>query len=268
MKKLIELMLALVFVISLCACGSGAQDPKDLSREQLEEMLEGKWLLSETDGEPVLTNAKSVYTFEDGKAYVSESLSAQKDADAVWGERLEAELKISGNKVTISYSVDEHAESVHEYVFLSITDNKFTAKHTGTVMEDGNEPQPFEHECSYVKINEDYSKDIIGTWEGRCTSEGSVFDDGKVHRWEYKEGGAYVFYLKEGDNWVPTDDAISEYFVDGDLLCTRWSEGEIENREWWEIAINGDKMSWTSTREGEDGKRFTATFEMKKVKDK
>lgn len=38
-----------------------------------------------------------------------------------------------------------------------------------------------------------------------------------------------------------------------------------EKREWWEISIDGDKMSWTALREGNDSKTFTATFEMKKV---
>lgn len=56
-----------------------------------------------------------------------------------------------------------------------------------------------------------------------------------------------------------------EYFVDGNLLCTRWMENGAENREWWEISIDGNKMNWSALREDEDGKTFTATFEMTKV---
>ena len=117
----------------------------------------------------------------------------------------------------------------------------------------------------YVKVNDDYSKDIIGTWEGNCTSEGSVFDDGQEHRWEYKDDGTYVYYVKDGDNWVPSDDELNEYFVDGNLLCARWIEDGADNREWWEITIDGDKMNWTALREDEDGKTYTATFEMERT---
>ena len=122
-----------------------------------------------------------------------------------------------------------------------------------------------EEDCHYVIVDIDYSEDILGTWEGHCTSEGSVFDDGQEHRWEYKNDGTYVYYVKDGDNWVPSDNELNEYFVAGNLLCTRWIEDGTEYREWWEITIDDDKMNWTALREGEDGKEFTATFEMDRV---
>ena len=43
------------------------------------------------------------------------------------------------------------------------------------------------------------------------------------------------------------------------------SKNGAENREWWEISIDGNKMNWSALREDEDGKTFTATFEMTKV---
>ena len=118
-----------------------------------------------------------------------------------------------------------------------------------------------------IKINDDYSDDIIATWEGCCTSEGSIFDDGQDHRWEYKDDGTFVYYVKDGDSWVPSEDTMNEYFVAGNLLCTRWMENGQENREWWEISIDGDTMNWTALREDEDGKTFTATFEMERVEE-
>jgi hypothetical protein len=38
-----------------------------------------------------------------------------------------------------------------------------------------------------------------------------------------------------------------------------------ENREWWEVTIDGNKMNWTALRQNADGTTFTATFEMTKV---
>jgi len=117
----------------------------------------------------------------------------------------------------------------------------------------------------YARVTADYTAAILGTWEGSCTSEGSVFDDGQVHRWAYKEDGTFVYYVKDGDKWVPSQNTLNEYFVDGNLLCTRWVDNGQENREWWEISIAGDKMNWTALRLNSDGTTFTATFEMTKV---
>ena len=106
---------------------------------------------------------------------------------------------------------------------------------------------------------------ILGAWEGHCTSAGSVFDDGKEHRWSYHADGSYVYYVKDGDSWVPSTNTLNEYFVAGNLLCTRWVDNGVENREWWEITIDGDTMTWTALREDENGSKFTATFEMTRV---
>lgn len=65
---------------------------------------------------------------------------------------------------------------------------------------------------------------------------------------------------------MPGDDTLNEYFVDGTLLCTRWSDNGTEHREWWEISIDGDTMSWTALRKGDNGTAYTASFEMNKVK--
>ena len=119
-----------------------------------------------------------------------------------------------------------------------------------------------------VKLNVDYREAVLGTWEGHVTnSEGSVYDDGETHRWEYKADGTYVYYEKDGDDWVPyKGNTLNEYFVDGTLLCTRWIDNDVENREWWEIAsIKDGVMKWTALRANEDGTTYTATFEMKKV---
>ena len=56
-----------------------------------------------------------------------------------------------------------------------------------------------------------------------------------------------------------------EYYVAGNLLCQRWVENGQENRECWDIAINGDTMSWAALRKGDDGNTFTDTRLLKKV---
>ena len=101
------------------------------------------------------------------------------------------------------------------------------------------------------------------------TSEQSEYGDVEDHRWEYLLDGTFNFFRKVNGQWQISDDDFSDYFVAGNLLCTRWKnagEGNEEHREWWEIeSIENGVMKWKALREKEDGTTYTATFEMKKV---
>ena len=125
----------------------------------------------------------------------------------------------------------------------------------------------------YTRVTCDYSKDILGTWEGRVSSEeGSEYDDGELHRWDYKADGTFVFYFQdETGGWKASNDEFAEYFCDGTLLCTRWKnvgEGKKENREWWEIlSIENGVMKWYDLRQREDGTTYVASFYMTKIEE-
>ena len=231
------------------------------------EKIIGKWIMTDKNGQPIPTSGRLVYTFvSTTKALVSASLNSRPEVGSHWSGQLEADVSISGNNVTVSMNLDEHTTSVHNYTITAIDANEFTASDIVTITIDGNVIHTAENVFRFTKVTADYSAAIIGTWEGHCTSAGSVFDDGQEHRWQYNADGTYVYYVKDGDNWVPYEgNTLNEYFVDGNLLCTRWIDLGQENREWWEINIDGDKMTWTALRQNEDGTTFTATFEMKKV---
>ena len=230
------------------------------------EKILGKWMYADTDGQPTLTNKKAIYTFvSDTKALMSASLNSHPEAGTQWIDQLEADVVISGNKMTLVNHPDKQTTMVEEFIITDINDSEFNANRKITITADGAVVISVEQVVRFTKVISDYRADIIGTWEGRCTSEGSVFDDGQEHRWQYKADGTYVYYVKDGNDWVPSENTLNEYFVDGTLLCTRWVDNEQENREWWEINIDGDKMNWTALRQKEDGTTFTATFEMTKV---
>ena len=63
----------------------------------LTEMIVGKWIHADTDGETVTTDMKSVYTFEKNgdelKGYYSMSMTES----GVWAYRQETGVTISGN---------------------------------------------------------------------------------------------------------------------------------------------------------------------------
>ena len=233
---------------------------------KLEEKIIGKWMIADQDGQPALTNKKKVYTIVSAtKAYLSASLNTRPEIGAHWNKELETDVFIDGNKVSFTSYPDEHTTVVEEYTVTSITANEFTANRKITFTVNGAVVDSDEETFRFTKVTADYSADIIGTWQGHCTSTGSVFDDGQEHRWQYNADGNFVYYVKDGDNWVPSANTLNQYFVDGNLLCTRWVDNGEEHREWWEITIDGSQMHWTALREDENGQRFTATFEMSKV---
>ena len=269
MKKLLNWMLAAILICGasvFTACSSNDDNPATPDLGVKEKIL-GKWMMAELNGNAMTTNAKKVYTFvSPSKAYMSASLNAISELGSHWKDKMEVDVTINGNKMTLVSHPDEHMTVVDEYTITNIDDNEFIANCKVTLTVDGNVVASGEDNLRFEKLTADYSAAIVGTWQGHCTSEGSVFDDGQEHRWQYNADGTYVYYVKDGNNWVPyATNTLNEYFVDGTLLCTRWIDNGVENREWWEITITDGKMNWTALRQNEDGTTFTATFEMTKV---
>jgi ABC-type sugar transport system substrate-binding protein len=234
----------------------------------LAEKLLGKWIQAETNGEPTLTNKKTVTTFySTGLATISTSRETR-SATMIWSNSQEYEVDIDGNKVTLTREVDANITLINEYIITDINDDEMVCNFRHITIRNGEKRDPHEQFVRFKRVEADYSDAIVGLWEGHCTSEGSAFDDGQAHRWKYKNNGDFVYYVQNSaGEWVPGDNTLNEYFVDGNLLCTRWVDNGVEYREWWEIAsISGDQMNWTALRQDNpDGTPYTVTFEMKRV---
>ena len=223
-------------------------------------MIIGTWVLADTEGKPALTNDKAVFNFlSDTKARVSTQFELTPEGPLTWASYYDADVAISGDKVTVTDHPSENATAVSELAITAINPDEFTANHKLTLTVDGAD-RSMEGVCRYVKVDADYGKSILGTWEGI-----SPIDDSTEFRCEYKDDGTYVYYLKDGDKWEVGNDTLNEYYVAGNLLCTRWVENGQEYRDCWEIDINGDTMSWTALRAGDDGKTFTKSLELTKV---
>ena len=234
------------------------------------EKIIGRWMIAERNGQPETTNQKQVFNFTSAtKVFVSLSISAKPGMPSSWVDNLESEVAINGNIVTITGHPDEVTTILDENEITNINDNEFTTKRKLTMTKNGEVTFSSEMTLRFVKVTADYSADIIGMWEGYSTGEeGSEFDDGENHRWEYLLDGTFNYFHKN-DLWQISDDEYADYFVAGNLLCTRWKnagEGNEEHREWWEIeSIENGVMKWKALRQKEDGTTYTATFEMKKV---
>ena len=153
----------------------------------------------------------------------------------------------------------------NEFTIADINASEFSAYLKFSMKVGGSVVATKEYPVRYVKMVADYSQTILGTWEGKVTSENDEHTDGELHRWEYNADGTYTYYVKDGDQWVASANTLNEYFVAGNLLCSRWVDNGQENREWWEITIENGVMKWTALRKKADGSTYTATFEMKKV---
>ena len=269
MKRLMQWAIAAALICGASVFTSCSKDDNPVNpADNLSEKIIGKWMTTDKNRQPMLTNEKRVVTFVSAtKAYMSASFT-HIPVSTQWLDQIEADVVISDNKVTLTMHPEERVTVVDEYTVLAIDATGFTANLKVTTTLNGELSYEHESIIRLTKVNRDYKEAILGTWEGHVTnSEGSVYDDGETHRWEYKADGTYVYYsLDEAGEWVPSDNTLDEYFVDGSLLCMRWIDNEQDNREWWEIvSIKNDVMKWKGLRQKEDGTTYTATFEMKKV---
>ena len=93
-----------------------------------------------------------------------------------------------GNEITLTCQSDEHTTIVDKMIVGFISDESLHCIFKRTVTVDG-------VSADYPTINLELRKEdktpvkypayIIGTWEGRVTSDQSQYDDGKPHRWEF-----------------------------------------------------------------------------------
>ena len=229
----------------------------------------GKWMKSEQNGQPLPTDGKMVYTFvSPTKAYMSASIDASADVGTHWVSRLEAEMSISGNKVSMTTYSEEGATMVVDYVVTAIDDASFTANHKVTITLGGAVVYVVEDVLRFVRVTVDYAPAILGTWECQEIMGGETYNDPNA-RLEFKADGTYRFYRKdEGGQWqAVTTREFQDYFVDGYLVNTRWKDaGATEQREWWEIASIADgQMEWTALRQRTDGTTFQQAVTWTKV---
>ena len=238
------------------------------TQAEVEQNIIGRWMTTQMNFQDIPTNNKIVFEFESlTKAYYNASLNSVPELPALWNKKTELSVAIIDNHIWLTSQKDEHTAFFYELIIAEMSADRMGCISIHTEINDKGEtvtsPAFF---TTYEKVDKDYSADIVGTWEGQVTSEQDTFGDGLLHRWEYKADGTYVYYVKDGENWVPSTNTLNEYFVSGKLLCSRWINAGKENREWWEIeSIENGVMKWKALRQNADGTTFTSTFEMKKV---
>jgi len=263
MKKIFYVVLAATMCTAAIVTTSCKSNSLEIpTQQEIETKIIGKWKRVATDGADELTNLREICTYQaGGKAIFSQSIIRHNAW--VWENRVEGNYSIEGN---IFYDKRPHIELKSK--INSINDNSMdkymlsrTPKESGKAME-------INSLHKYAKVNVDYSKDIIGLWEGVEITGYETYGNADA-RIEYKADGTYIYYKKVNDAWEELPQDIEEWNVDGDWLATRWQKaGSAEvNYEWWDIeSISGETMKWSALREKEDGSRFNTTFTWKKIR--
>ena len=269
-KMILWVMVAILFcgvaaIFTSCTNDNNSVD----SIDNLSEKIIGKWIYAERNGEATPTNKKRVFTFVSStKAFVSASSIAEWSAGTQWIDHQEADVVISGNKITLTIHTDEHRTDVNEFDITTIDDNEFTAILRVTVTVDGNVERISERNMRLTKVTADYSEAVLGLWECTGLIGDETYNDANA-RLEFLADGTYRYYrMDDGGQWqAVTTREFQDYFVDGTLLATRWKNvGEEELREWWEIAnIANGQMVWTALRQNTDGSTAQQGMKWKRV---
>ena len=235
--------------------------------EGLAEKLTGKWIESEINGQPAQTCDKSAVTFVSAtKAIYSSSKPDFTETQIKWSDHREYDVKITGNKVTLTGHPESNASLTlkEEFIISSITDTEIVCKFRHITIREGQEVGSVtEKDVRLAKTDVDYSQDVVGTWEGQTSTGLNI-------RWEIKADGTYLYSRKIGDGeWEKMEDYFNYYFADGYLFCARWKnigDGMGEQRQWWEItSIQNGVMKWKAQLQNGDGSAYTETAEMTKV---
>ncbi|MBR4713492.1 MAG: hypothetical protein IKP27_07445 [Paludibacteraceae bacterium] len=258
------LTLGVALATSLISCQKPAEYVEKVYpiQEEVELKLAGKWEIATVDNVPVLTNEKQVVTYQEGwTAFRSASDSAQKPS---WMEREPMSCSIYGNDITENINTAQPA-------FLKVTSNVETITEeqmTANVKQIHSSSDTAQsHFIVYRKIDKDFSKDIVGLWEGKLALPGipGVTD----HRWDFREDGTFLSFDRDtiNDEWVVNHTTTNQYMVDGTWLAMRKQalDPARDSRECWDISVEGDKMYWSALRADSVGLRHEDQMELTRI---
>ena len=235
----------------------------------LSERIIGKWVDADINGKPALTNEKTVMTFLSAtKAINSQSRVSFTPAVPKWNNKLEFDVQISGNKVTLTGHPNDSVTLVKEYIITAINDSEILSHYKHTTFRKGEAINKPEQDVRLTKVTVDYREAVLGLWECTGLTGGETFNDANA-RLEFLDDGTYRYYRQDdaGQWQAVTTREFQDYFVDGTLLATRWkNNGEDELREWWEIeSLSGNEMVWTALRQNPDDSTFQQIMTWKKI---
>lgn len=272
-KILTKVMVAiLVCGMTTVFTSCSDNDGNSASGDGLAEKVTGKWMLVDSDGQPVVTDRVSVYTFVKEESGLKAYFSIAMPESQTWLYRQQADVTVGTGSLTLTSQLDNGATVVVQMTDVSVSgsDLSFTAK--TTISADGKERATYgprkEH---FTRVSADYSaKDIIGTWDGYYSCDDPEYSKPDPHRAVFRpDGTCNYFYADDGGTFKVDPTVYSKYFVDGSLLSLCWldyGDGEREQYENWEIlSASKEKITARAFHKRTDGTIYTETYHLSKV---
>jgi hypothetical protein len=271
MKKMKNWVLAATLICGATTFTSCTNEDNPATPDlNVAEKILGKWMTAEIDGNPALTDEKSVFTFvSTTKAFACASKNTFSESNRRWSVNREYDVEINGNNVKLTSHSSGSSTLIKEFSITSINDTEIVCRYKHTTVRDGQITSAGSEQIRrYTKIIPDYRETVLGLWECTGLTGGETFNDANA-RLEFLADGTYRYYRMDDNNdWqAVTTREFQDYFVDGTMLATRWkNQGEDELREWWEIeSLSGNEMVWKAMRQKEDGSTFQQEMTWKRV---
>lgn len=229
-QKIITMFAAAALLLGMTGCVA-EDNPSSNGMDVLKQSLVGKWLYLESDGNLVETSESSVTTFFMEGSTLKACISISMKDYGLWAYKQPADVLVDGDKITVTMQKDD-ITTVEELTGITVSgdDLRYTSRYT--ILRNGEVVDvlgPYRLRCT--KVYDDYSQIFIGRWEGTVTSDfGCIVDH--LFCEEYLPNGTNIEYELKDGHWVEVKADYAEYFIDGNLLCTRWKyPGKEEERE-------------------------------------
>ena len=238
-------------------------------RQDIEAILPGKWIVLMQDGDSVLTNEKSVHTF-DGNGKVAYTVAVAGPLGSPWENQTELNYSLRGNDLTEVGKSVSGSDIVYHSQFMKVSQDRIEVR-SDIGQREG--ILVLERDRS---VNND--KKILGYWEGvSMTGPGSY--GGADAAWEFFNDGTYKYFMKQEDgSWIEQEgdkEHSHNFMVDGKYLAFRWADRDNPNMmdcEWWDLSFsegeNPEYMYWDGLRVDSLGNKYHNTFTIKRVSHK
>lgn len=254
MNKL--LFVSILILILLWGC-------KKESKPDYASLLPGKWVNTQVDNKPVLTDDTFVVEYRSDLVEVYAKGFILDSNNRSWIVNDKYTYIVNGDLIIID-GVSDPGNRFHMEFRILYLDQEILTYSVTLFMIDGVEyPDPKIY--TSTRVTTDLSSQFAGTWYGKSTTPGAT--DTTHHYWDYFPGGHFDYYYRDNaGNWINKPDNEGKYFLYGNFLASNYTNDLISGEtgksfECWNIRIAGDTMFWAGLRAGGQ----TTTFRMVKV---
>ena len=215
MKKIAFISLVIISVFASCK-----------NKPDYAEEIKGKWLCNEINNLIQPTNEAFVLDFlSNGMESIAQGYTLDNNEGNFWYESQNFSYSINEDEILISGS-----NSLSEIIDISLTIESLSASkliYKENYVKVNNVDISSERTFILRRCSEDYSSQVIGTWQGRKFFS----EDSSTNFYfmiNYKSDKSFDYYIRVGDSWELAN-ITGTYFVNGKLLTMNFLDNSATN---------------------------------------